>query len=110
MHGTHQLAKKLTSRGCPDARLDELRPGRAGSAAGKVKAGTGLPSSLEGTSLLVGVARRHTSAMINSASSASGAKRTARVKRNAPCAIAPWAHAGAAATVVRTAPARRRTR
>ena len=48
MHGTHQLAKILTSRGLPVARSAEDRPRLPGSAGGRVNAGTGRPSAARG--------------------------------------------------------------
>ena len=76
MQGTHQLAKMLSRCGRPVARSRELNAGLVSSAGPRSNAGTGLPSSFEGTLLSVGVASRQTSATITNSSSASGAKRT----------------------------------
>ena len=74
-----------------------LNAGFEGSAGGSVNAGTGFPSIFERTLVSTGVARRQTRPAITRRSSASGAKRRARLMRRPPAAN-PLHGAGVAAT------------
>ena len=47
MQGMHQLANRLSSRGLPLIKSDDLRPGVPGTAAGSSKAGSSLFTSCD---------------------------------------------------------------
>src|SRR3954471_19226392 len=104
MQGTHQLAKILSRCGCPVARSRELSAALVSSPGPRSNAGTALPVSFEGTLLSVGVAKRHTNAVMIRSNSANGAKRIVRLMRSASCPIRGLAHGGdAIATICRQA-------
>ena len=72
MHGTHQLAKKLTSFGRPSARLAEESAGLRGKAEVAANAGTGLPIIPDSTLVSGGFASRQTSAPTSKTTNATG--------------------------------------
>ena len=108
MQGTHQLAKMLSRRGCPVARSRELSAGLPGSAARDRTPAPACRSIFDGTLPCRRRRQPPDQRRDHQSSSASGAKRTARLMRSAPAPFGARPRAGGArATAARAAPARR---